>query len=438
VIEPAAARLLLVLAVLAVLATVLLAVGPVTPSGFVKVSVDRTQPAGESQLDVGLTYSRSTGDSSAAQSARQPLLTDVKYHNVHIMGFGADNPEPLPGVYAWQSLDARMSQVRLSGATPVVTLCCAPTWMVDPGWKSGTDWSRLEAAPLPQRVDDFARLAGAVARRYPDVQYFQVWNELKGMWDDQSQNWDYVRYTTLYNKVYDAVKAVNPRARIGGPYLSIEGTGSSDSDWWSAKPITDRNRQVLKYWLAQKHGADFIALDRAVADHHDGTVYSNSEYFDFTKQFGTVAAQVKAMTNLPIWWSETYFLQSSDVALEAAGNASILYHALRSGASAALLWDPDVESNPAMGLASEMVTLRTVGQPGKGQTVRDVYSAFHRHFPPGTPLFPATASAGTVLVLASRTATLLINQAAESVHVSVDGDPRSIELPRYGVRVLVR
>jgi hypothetical protein len=431
-------RVLLAPTVLGSVAMVMLALAPATPAEVTKVFVDRAQPAGQSHLDVGLTYSKSTGDSRADQSERSAPFTGVKYHNIHIMGFGADNPEPAPGIYDWASLDARINQARSAGGTPVITLCCAPTWMVDSGWKVGTDWSKLEAAPLPQHVDDFARLASTVARRYPDVRYFQVWNEFKGMWDDHAQNWDSVRYTILYNRVYDAIKAVSPDAKIGGPYLSIEGTGSSDSDWWSARPITSRNQQVLAHWLTHKHGADFIALDRAVVDHHDGTVYSNAEYFEFTKQFASVVAQVRAMTELPIWWSETFFVESRDVALEAAGNASILYHALTSGASAALLWDPEPEPNPAVGMASEMVTRRAAVRPRSGQTMYDAYGLFHRHFPSHTPLYRATASDAHVLVLASATATLLINQTERNLQVSVNGDSQSVELPRYGVRVLDR
>ena len=71
--------------------------------------------------------------------------------------------------------------MRGTGGTKIITLCGAPDWMK--GGKAGqTDWNKLEVAPTPNHYADFAQLAKQIALRYPDVQYFQVWNELKGMW----------------------------------------------------------------------------------------------------------------------------------------------------------------------------------------------------------------------------------------------------------------
>src|SRR5207245_1228337 len=103
------------------------------------------------------------------------------------------------------TLDARISAIHAMGAVPVITLCCAPDWMKG-GQAGTTDWSRIEVAPLSSHYGDFAALAAAVARRYPEVKYYQVWNELKGFWNDSANTWDYVGYTSFYNQVYDALK----------------------------------------------------------------------------------------------------------------------------------------------------------------------------------------------------------------------------------------
>ena len=113
--------------------------------------------------------------------------------------------------------------MRRLGTTPVITLCCAPDWMT----RLGTPTSHYPLLPPTEaHVRDFADLAARVARRYPDVRRFVVWNEMKGLWDPQAHAWDVQRYTRLYNAVHDALKAVDPGILVGGPYLNVRGTGS--------------------------------------------------------------------------------------------------------------------------------------------------------------------------------------------------------------------
>src|SRR5690606_19338400 len=104
----------------------------------------------------------------ASASARAVLSATATYQNQHIYGWGAMNPEPSPGQFDWSSLDRRMELIRSTGGTPVITLCCAPDWMKG-GRPGETDWARLHEAPDREHYDDFAALAAAVARRYPDV-----------------------------------------------------------------------------------------------------------------------------------------------------------------------------------------------------------------------------------------------------------------------------
>src|SRR5262249_5447029 len=152
---------------------------------------------------------------SYTTSGKRLLQSALTYQNVPIMGWGSENPEPSPGSYNWSSLDARVQFMRVTHATKMLTLCCAPTWMFDSSWIGKTDWSRLETAPTLDHYADFAELAQQVALRYKDVVFFQVWNELKGFYGDKLNRWNYEEYTLLYNMVYDAIKAVRPDAKIG-------------------------------------------------------------------------------------------------------------------------------------------------------------------------------------------------------------------------------
>ncbi|GAA2924093.1 hypothetical protein GCM10020221_20110 [Streptomyces thioluteus] len=43
------------------------------------------------------------------------------------MGWGAENPEPAPGRYDFESLDERVALMRATGAVPVLTCAAPPT-----------------------------------------------------------------------------------------------------------------------------------------------------------------------------------------------------------------------------------------------------------------------------------------------------------------------
>ena len=173
------------------------------------ITADRSCPTMLSRLALGVTHAQYSLDSGGNQEivaeAKALLRSSCHYQNQHIMGWGALNPNPEPGIYRWESLDRRIALIRSMNAVPVITLCAAPDWMKG-GQPGETDWSQIEVAPLPEHYHDFAKLAKLVAQRYPDVKHYQVWNEMKGFWSREANNWDYVNYTRMYNMVYDALK----------------------------------------------------------------------------------------------------------------------------------------------------------------------------------------------------------------------------------------
>src|SRR3954454_14740698 len=183
-------------------------------------------------LTVGVTHTERSADgwhpSAEVNRARGVLADVMPVQNQHLMGWGAGNPEPSPGVYDFSSLDRRIKLITGTGGEPVLTLCCAPDWMK--GGKAGsTDWSLIEKAPSPEHIQDFARLAARAAQRYPQVRHFVVWNELKGFFDRSHNTWDAAAYTDLYNSVYTAVKRVRPDALVGGPYVFFDSWASASA-----------------------------------------------------------------------------------------------------------------------------------------------------------------------------------------------------------------
>jgi hypothetical protein len=424
----------------------------------VEVRLDPNQIVGQGLLATGATHMQysldADGNPQALERGRRALTRAISYQNQHIMGFGADNPWPDPNLkdpkrWDWASLDRRVRLMLETNSTPVITLCCAPTWMVDAAWRSGTDWSKLEFAPLAAHEDAFARLAAEVAQRYPKVVYFQVWNQFKGMWNPRENSWDAERYTRLYNKIWRAVKAVRPDAKIGGPYLVLEGSGATrqlgyPEDWYTDDPITPRNRTVLEYWLANKLGADFITIDRSVKTGGDPLNYSEAAQLRLTSLFGDVIRQVRSLRgyrNEPIWMAE-YYLAEIPFSLrseqfQAVMIASILKHKLEAGLSVSFLWSPEAQPSASIPRAGDgQVLFSSTRVPDGGRVSKNefVYETFKHHFPPGTPLIRASSSSSALEVLASKKAVLLINKRAGPTTVRVMD--QEFELAPYEVRVL--
>jgi len=398
----------------------------------VTVTVDRTAVVGQSRLSIGVTHTQHSldpwGDAPAIGRGKRHLQPVVRYHNQHLYGWGAANPEPSAGRFDWHTLDRRIRVIRSLGGTPVITLCCAPDWMTELG-RETSGYPNLP--PTPAHVGDFAELARQVALRYPDVRHFIVWNEFKGFYDHARRNWDYVAYTELYNQVYRALKSVDPDISVGGPYLVVEGTGSRSlgrQGRAAANPLTARDREVLDYWLEHKAGADFIAIDRKTQSSHDENRYSPEEQLDLTRWFGSIARQLRARTSLPIWYAEDYFTDDPNWSFQAAGLASMLMAEVKSGVATSLRWGAQGSRDaPNGGNNQNLFSDTRVTGGGQPFPALAVYRAFARHFDEGTALVRARASSERVAVLASPSATLLINRRPERVGVRLDGGELTLE-----------
>jgi Glycosyl hydrolases family 39 len=408
---------LLAISCLASLSIPAMAVEPV-----VIVRVDRSTQIGTSHFSIGVTHTQpkwESGNPQAVARAKALLTAGLKYQNQHLMDWGTENPEPKPGVFHWMSLDERIALIRSMGAIPVITLCTAPGWMKTSGedfpHQTGPDsWADDRVAD--NHVKDFVELSKKVVLRYPDVKYFQIWNEYKGYWDKAANNWDAVRFTDFYNAVYDAIKSVRPDAKLGGPYYPFD--GPQPRDW-----------QVIDYWFKHKHGADFVCFDGWVAGYPPTRERSEeARKMTLTEYFGNIAVQFRARTTLPIWISEFYGGWSSNPQFTAANHASCYLHALLNGVSVALLWDAELQK------WNYLFTSTKTPDGGRPSPHYQVVKIFNTEFGAGTKLYKCTSSSPDVEVLASGARTLLINKRDAEVRVQVNN--RDVVLAPYDVRLL--
>jgi hypothetical protein len=351
-------------------------------------------------LRVGVTLAQRAADPwespPAVARARALLASQPVYQAQNLMGWGVGNPEPSPGVYDWSGLDRRMAQITATGGTSVITLAGAPDWMA--GHAPGeTDWSRLGEAPTPAHYGAFADLAAAVARRYPSVHVFQVWNELDGFWDARTETWDTAAYTRLYNDVYRAIKAVDPLDRVGGPYVVMTSyaqrgaaPGAVIKGPWGA--VDPRDTDALDYWFRHAVGADFVAVDADSAPTWGRPVTSAVAA---TAKFAAVDEWIRTRTGLPIWWSE-FYVQPDGSRWSPAQQAAVLTVAMArmaaSGASVALLWGPEAD--------------------GQGAVLGYLWTSCER--PDGGRATPLAASILAFDRRGSRQATILVNPGAST------------------------
>jgi hypothetical protein len=273
-----------------------------------------------------------------------------------------------------------------------------------------------DARVKDEYVNDYADLCKKAALRYPDVKYFQVWNELKGYWNDSMNNWDYVRFTNFYNAIYEAVKSVRPDALLGGPYYSFDAVPEPE-EW-----------EVIDYWFKNKHGADFACFDGWIAGYPpSGDISEEKRKMSLTDYFGKIAGQFRSRTDLPIWISEFYGGWSGNPQFTAANHASCYLHALLSGVSVVLLWGPSEQE------WNYLFTNTENENGGEPSPHYEVVKIFNNYFGPGTKLYKSSSASQDIEVLASGNNTFLINKLDQNITISLNGD--KIMLKSYECRL---
>ncbi len=386
-----------------------------------------------SNFSTGTTFTQYSldpwGNTAAIERGENLLLNSTKIINQHLMGFGALNPEPYPNNYDFSTIERRIGNDTGLGdeaETIVLTACCAPDWMKG-GTPGTTDWSRIEIAPFPQHFDDYADLVAEVVRRpeFSNIKYVQVWNEMKGFWDVSRNRWNHEAYTDLYNKVWTAVKTVRPDIKIGGPYVVLGSWGSNTTgsgQWFSSDvggawgKFDSRDIAVVEYWLQNKIGADFITLDASITNRDN--IYPVNQ-FERTKKFADFMTWLRSLdnsaypgaTSLPVWWAEWYSIPENSNASQAEKNAlmtTTLVQMIKSGASTALVWGPQGDTNGNM-FPLALFTDTRISSGGQATIFHSTQKYLYDHFSAGTTLLNASTNNTNIKVLASNNKTLLVN-----------------------------
>jgi hypothetical protein len=373
----------------------------------------------------------SWGDPAAVSSGTQTLDASADANTQALMGWGAGDPEPTPGAFDWSSLDYRVSRLTARGGTPVLTLCCSPAWMRgDP--TGATDWSGLELAPMPGNFADFAALAATAAARYPQIKYFQIWNEMKGFWNPALNRWNYESYTELYNQVYAAVRAVRPDAQIGGPYVVINSYKANNpapstlSGPWGS--VDQRDLDAVSYWLAHSAGSQFVTLDIST-ETRDAGIIADPQVM--AGKVTAVLSWVHARSALPVWFAEFGAPAASTNSAATAGAELLgLSAADRAGAAMTNFWGPEQQPDAPCGRCLFTSTLAVGG--GVASPLGRLLPYWRSSIAP-LPYQRVTAPAvGVYAIEAESTSTaapsrwILINTRNSSVTLSYAGGKRTL------------
>ncbi|NRQ40513.1 xylan 1,4-beta-xylosidase, partial [Nonomuraea sp. NN258] len=389
-------------------------------------------PALENWPRWGITHTQFSADNEpadAVESAKGVLGRVPMLQNQHIMGWGVGNPEPSPGQFNFRDLDRRLTFMASSRSVPVITLCCAPDWMKG-GQAGRTDWSKNHTvAPKSEHFDDYAKLAARVAKQYPTVKHYMVWNEFKGFWNPDTNRWDAESYTQLYNKVYTALKKVNPEIKVGGPYVPIEsnsrGGESELSGPWGV--IDQRALDAITYWIEHKKGADFLVVDGASMTKDRGNLPGD---FAAQAKFGAITKWLRQKSgDLPVWWAEWYVEPENSGWSEekrTAVQATAMMEFARSGVTTALYWNPQMKDE------GECRGCLWAPKRGDEMPMAGLLSGFTRWFPSGAPLVEVASSDPNVKVLAQAQQVVMVNTTDKDVTATVDG--KQVALGPYEIR----
>lgn len=219
------------------------------------------------------------GHSKTQDNVFPTFAQGSKITNIPVYGWGQKWPIDNPNVSAGEKdygtlIQAAVDQAVNDGQQFMLTLATCPEYFRLPGGLSG--FNGINEAPDPAKEAELAADYVAMVERWfgQGLRLVQIWNEMKGMWSTANghstgaagQNrWDYERYTRFYNTVYDGIKALAPSVQVAGPYFPLrkrnDGHDITVSTSLGPVSFSQRDIDVLTYWLAHTHGYDAVCFD---------------------------------------------------------------------------------------------------------------------------------------------------------------------------------
>jgi hypothetical protein len=395
-----------------------------------------------SQYQAGVMHTQHSldafGNATAIASGKSLLNASTDAEAQHIMGFGPTTPsvDSSHRDYVASGLDSRLTTVMSGAATKIIVFALAPGWMREvPSGVTPIDDFTPDAwyvAPVATgHLTDWANLCADIASTYSDVYYFFVWNELKGHFIDAQNRWDYQRYTTMYNAVWTAVKAVRPDALIGGPYANLSSGGTASvvqsPEWgWLDKRILDS----IDYWMANKTGADFVVVDGTNSNTLGTLAVEFGKYRDFMEWLrGLNTTTYPGANTLPVMIAEHYCYPPGE---ELAANSTDLskyppnwcagtFEAIRAGYSTCLLWQPQGnDGDTTNGLSFPVGLFTDTANSGGGQAtnLQPAVKLVHDHLSAGASIYWPDVGNANIDALASSTKCILVNRSGSSQSTS--------------------
>jgi len=463
--------------------------GDAYPSPDATITIDKNTPLFTTSLDFGMTHTHyrwQDGLPDSVARAKELMKSVFRFDNTHIQSFGPTyittdingNPTNLddPG-----KLTEAVNKVTEVGEG-VITFCSAPNWMKDTpvkGDPTATPGTTVtDIAVLPEYEDAYATLCADIAQKYPQVKYFQVWNEMKGLNNknlesyepNQKGRWDYERYTRFYNKIYEKVKAVRPDAQIGGFYQGMPNDGSGEilgiPDGVTngrpnnvGMPLDANTAYGINYFLENCDGLDFFCIDRSIVTFNNPQKgkLTDVQVMKLTPVWETYINEIiKSLANdaggkfkdVPVMFSEYYgsingfaSYGQGDIGTVSGGAdipqysacqfASIYNHILRGSSGhdiGMLLWTEN--ENIPMNAIFTNVFDQDGGQPLPAYWMMMAYKNWFNH----SQLCQTTSTSDDIEVIAGLNAAMIINKRNTPVTVNVNG--KGIALNAFGLALI--
>ena len=326
---------------------------------------------------------------------------------------------------------------------------------------------------LDSQMSKWLLLVQRTAERYMaapyNVRHFQIWNELKGYYNPSLIRWDYEiktgdtagyqakhGYTYMYNQVYQRIKQVarnmgipESEVKVGGPYVFFKTWSDRSAGGFAAtepllqnKPYgtyDQRDADVIKYWLKNKTGAEFIVWDGGTKN-REGTnlvdPYTASEKFrDQILWLRSLDPnQYPGANTLPVSQAEWYAFpyNTSDPRQHNSVKTFAAMHFIRAGGWLTMLWGG--EQRPAPDIDPSLYTETDNSGGGQPLPWAASYQALKTHFSAGTVLLKVTQSSNDIGVLASALKTMLVNKTGNTLSVAVNGV--GVTLNPYEVKLI--